>query len=440
MLISISATVLGVVGIVSQQLGYNVALDFVDDGILLIQEHYEQRKAWRLANNENLNKDDGEKQMFELFQTNSNNSTGMWIVTNGSATIQTNSLPLSDNYSKRLDDVESQELVATDPDKTKDNANNDDSTIPSINELEDNQGFKNMSTVDDENSEENSQICESGIGAKLYEVETYEYETEVADNDIHDETNNEEEIEVAIKSDDAPTERNIDSFMAETLNQNVTFACSQCGLDIDTEICTHIDGKEDPESVNKIIKGELFLRTCKKCGKINVVAFPVGYKDKTTGRYIFFLPISSTLKFKDPDVPESSRITRDIADFTEKVRIMQMGMDDKIIEIVKIAALDQVVKDGKLSVDNLVSIGCWVNDDKSLDLDLRCDDKQYILQATYKMYQDVEAEFGEILKQYQEPKVVDSNWAIMFLNSLTIEANQINHTVNDDDWDEIVFE
>jgi hypothetical protein len=126
--------------------------------------------------------------------------------------------------------------------------------------------------------------------------------------------------------------------------------------------------------------------------------------------------------------------------FIEKVRISETGLDDKIVELVKILAYNQVAQLGQVPDDGLERIDCWIKDDLSIDLDLRCNGRHFLLEVPYKMYKDIKRQFSSVLNSYKDPRVVDLNWAIMLLNALTIEEDQPNQEINDDDWDEIVFE
>jgi hypothetical protein len=192
------------------------------------------------------------------------------------------------------------------------------------------------------------------------------------------------------------------------------------------------------EEVDKIIDGTVFIRKCSKCGEEIIINFPVVYINEQSATSIMFLPIGVNCN-KDIDVPDGARITHHMLSFIEKVRIAEMEMDDQIVELVKIIAYHQVAQMGKTPSDGLEGIECWIKDDKSIDLDFRCSNRHFLLEVPYQMYQDVKREFGNKLKSYSDPKIVDLNWAIMFLNSITIEENQSNQKI-DDDWDEIVFE
>lgn len=228
--------------------------------------------------------------------------------------------------------------------------------------------------------------------------------------------------------------------MSGTTEQKITFVCKKCHREIETNIKTHIDNRLDKDDVQSIFEGSFFIRHCDACGENNIVNFPIGYKHSDSGRSILFLPIDSHGKFNNVNTPEGYRVTHDMMSFIEKVRISEMGLDDKIIELVKIVAYNQVSQIGKVPDEALESIGCWVKDDLSIDLDLRCGGRHYLLEVPRQMYLDIETKFANTLKSYKEPKIVDLNWALMFLNAITIENDtQLNQDIDDDDWDEIIF-
>jgi hypothetical protein len=198
----------------------------------------------------------------------------------------------------------------------------------------------------------------------------------------------------------------------------------------------HIDSDRDNDVLDQIYDGSFFIRKCTKCGAENVLNFPVGYENVYAQKSIFFFPIDGNINKNTIHVPNGARVTNDMLSFIEKVKIAEMDMDDKIIELVKIISCNQIVKLGQVPNEGLENIRCCLKSDKSMDLNLNYSGRHFLVEVPYQMYQDVKTQFGSMLSAYKEPSVVDLNWAIMFLNSLVIEESQLNP---DDDWDEIVF-
>ena len=226
--------------------------------------------------------------------------------------------------------------------------------------------------------------------------------------------------------------------MSKNTTNNIPLICHKCGCVINVNFHSHVDDSMS-EEITRIIDGSFFTRKCEKCGESIVLNFPVGYHNIKTNKDVLFLPINTNAQSQSISIPDNARVTHELFAFIEKVRISEMGLDDKIIELVKVVAYNQVSELGKVPGESLESIGCGVKDDKSLELDLRCGGRHYLLEVPYQMYLDVEGKFGEILKRWQEPKVVDMNWSLMFLNAMLIEECETIQDVNYDDWDEIIF-
>lgn len=227
--------------------------------------------------------------------------------------------------------------------------------------------------------------------------------------------------------------------MADNTNLNIAFVCSKCEHTTNTNVKTRVENDKDWAEIEKIYDGSFFVRKCEKCGEKVVVNFPVGYHNMQSGKEIMFLPMNFNAQTEEIETPSSARITHDMLAFIEKVRIAEMDLDDKIVELVKIVAYNQVAELGKVPDEALEGIGCWIKDDKSLDLNLRCGGRHYLLEVPYQMYLDVEEKLRDILSGMQEPKVVDLNWALMVLNALIIEEDEETQSTDNDDWDEIIF-
>jgi hypothetical protein len=228
--------------------------------------------------------------------------------------------------------------------------------------------------------------------------------------------------------------------MSKDVKSDIKLECPACKKQMSMQVRTNVNGAKHAQDVKRILDGTFFLHKCESCGHMSVVAFPVVYQKTNSKKKIFFLPADTKTNADVEKVPDGSRITHDVLDFVEKVCIAEHDMDDKIIEIVKIVAYNQVVQLGKVPNGEVSDISCWINDNKAISLSMFVDNKRYLLDVPYKMYIDIDKKFSKQLQQYSEPKIVDLNWAMMILNADVIEEDaQTAQTVNDDDWDEIVF-
>ncbi len=137
------------------------------------------------------------------------------------------------------------------------------------------------------------------------------------------------------------------------MRDKVNIKCPDCGQNIEVEQWTAVNGDKNPQQKLKILKGTLFSFKCKKCGRDNVVGYPMLYSDPKEN-YMIWLVFDDeevshvTDYFKksknefnengenvDPECRQ--RIVRDSHRLREKIMIFDSGFDDKIIEIAKLA-------------------------------------------------------------------------------------------------------
>ena len=226
--------------------------------------------------------------------------------------------------------------------------------------------------------------------------------------------------------------------MNNTTTNKTSLKCLSCNHDVEMEIKSRIDSEGDKEDVKRILDGSFFIKKCVRCAKDIIVKLPVGYHNAKLNKDILFLPMDSQFKQQSINIPSNARVTYDLITFIEKVRIAEMELDDKIVELVKVVAYNQVAQLGKVPNEALEGIGCWIKDDKFIDLDLRCGGRHYLLEVPHKMYVDIDNKFSDALKDWREPKVVDMNWALTFLNAMLIDECTTSQD-EEDDWDEIIF-
>jgi len=126
-------------------------------------------------------------------------------------------------------------------------------------------------------------------------------------------------------------------------------SCQNCGEAIHFTTWQTLNTSTDPDAKTKLINGSLFSCSCPKCGKTMNIIYPVVYHD-TEHKMIIMLVIDNeaTQDFHGAIENIQSgdakgklknyrfRIVRDINVLREKVIIMNMALDDRFIELVKL--------------------------------------------------------------------------------------------------------
>ncbi len=135
--------------------------------------------------------------------------------------------------------------------------------------------------------------------------------------------------------------------------------CPHCNADIEVPYYDDVNVSTNPELKDAILSGEFFKYTCPACGETTSVAGPFLYHDPDGPAMYYFCPPGfdqSTEKLNEMlqviESMEGDRATRykarlvtSIDKLLEKIYIQEAGLDDRIVELVKLAYLKHYASD-----------------------------------------------------------------------------------------------
>ena len=143
-----------------------------------------------------------------------------------------------------------------------------------------------------------------------------------------------------------------------SMRDKVTVQCPKCTRSIEVQQWSAVNGDKNPEKKKKLLDGTLFTAKCKNCGNTVQVGYPLLYNDPEQNIMIWLVYDDSEVKhvtdyFKSSksatgdnkaDMYCRQRIVRDSFRLREKLMIFDSGLDDKIVEIAKLAFSQSVQK------------------------------------------------------------------------------------------------
>lgn len=201
--------------------------------------------------------------------------------------------------------------------------------------------------------------------------------------------------------------------------------CPQCGKEAEFTVWGSINTMLDPEMKEMVRNDEAFVFTCPDCGSKNLVDYPTLYHQMEDNIMIHYAPgenadkaLESLEHVKQLDdllgkIEIKTRVVSTRNDFKEKLKILDEGLDDRVIEIMKLymgAHLannnpDLEIEEFHFDVDTEgercfsigLSDGRWASTDYAQD-----------------MYDGIMEAYGERIDKDKSP-VVDYNWAIEFI-------------------------
>lgn len=206
---------------------------------------------------------------------------------------------------------------------------------------------------------------------------------------------------------------------------NDTAICPHCGHKQNMVVWAVIHGDTNTKTKQKIIDGTFFNQICKECGKSFSVIYPTLYEDDENHTMIYYaqtsmqesVAIQTILQRREAVSEErdySIRVTSNPDRWREKVNIANCKLDDRIVEIMKIALLEKLNGDGSLGhVDDIL---CWCHKDEE-DFELEIfGDNHCIVGVRKSFYKYLESKCKATLNRVEpNPMIVDMPWALCFL-------------------------
>lgn len=211
------------------------------------------------------------------------------------------------------------------------------------------------------------------------------------------------------------------------MKKGTEFECPNCGAqgtyDKQKRMCVskHADLKE------KILDGSYFEWECTACNKRFFIEDVFLYNDDQHKFMVYFVPgydksvqrIPTLLKTKaEYDTDNSTlRITANFVDFIEKIRILEAGLDDRVIETIKAMYAQSHSQRHNQKIYNMV----FENKDDldNLTFAVFLENDEYTIDIPQKAYQKALTDFTPF---FQEPEervflMVDQSWFVDMLQN-----------------------
>ena len=111
-----------------------------------------------------------------------------------------------------------------------------------------------------------------------------------------------------------------------------TSICSECGTSFESEVYQSINVQDEPELKQRVINGEIFMRRCPSCGKVQLAKYPLLYIDPS--EHLLLCLTDQELSVDGLEGYTARRVTT-VGELIEKIKIFDAGLDDVIIELCK---------------------------------------------------------------------------------------------------------
>lgn len=144
--------------------------------------------------------------------------------------------------------------------------------------------------------------------------------------------------------------------------------CPYCMSEEVVTLWDRLDAREDPDLKQRLLRKELQVLDCQNCGRRFVLGEPLLYLDATVGLLAYVSPSlhdvaeekgAIALRLEDLHLEEVSledyplrRLCSDYSQLLEKIHLADAGLDDRLVEVMKLAARSRLHSDeGRLVRD-----------------------------------------------------------------------------------------
>ena len=148
-----------------------------------------------------------------------------------------------------------------------------------------------------------------------------------------------------------------------SLERTIQLTCPKCSHAFEYTVWDSLNADLDPDTADRMIRGELFQTQCPHCGQALEPNYPLLYNDMSHGimvqytasntkedikKYIEqFESGSAKLKSLGIEIPLQTRIVTERVDLIEKAEIFRAGHDDRIIELMKVFIIGSLGHNGQ---------------------------------------------------------------------------------------------
>ncbi|MBO7702828.1 MAG: CpXC domain-containing protein [Solobacterium sp.] len=202
-------------------------------------------------------------------------------------------------------------------------------------------------------------------------------------------------------------------------SRTITYNCPYCGKAFETDIWDSITADEDSDLRDRCLSGDLFRLSCPRCKREFMIQYPLVYIDRSH-RFVIWLSSDTTggeliRKIVAPLAPQGYVLRRvpTLKEFTEKIQILEDGVDDRLVELAKYDSLIEFLDNKKGTAEEITSIDYQKYENGVLKIVVRTDDKGLSFLIPAEMVKE-EMEAGEGIYDIDNESfpVINADWII----------------------------
>lgn len=158
----------------------------------------------------------------------------------------------------------------------------------------------------------------------------------------------------------------------------IKYICPYCKKEFGTNIYQAVNVQTDPDLRERCMSGDIFHHSCPHCHTDFMIQNPLLYEDP---EHQFVLLVSQNeadlSSFAKPLVEKGYTLRRcsTVKEFTEKIQILEDGVDDIAVELAKYDSFIDFLNSRKGKAEDVTSIDYAYTKEDVMKIDIRMDDK-----------------------------------------------------------------
>ena len=165
-----------------------------------------------------------------------------------------------------------------------------------------------------------------------------------------------------------------------SITAELTHTCPYCKRQYNMTVYHTVDVGRDPELRDACLSGEIFTHSCPHCQKKYIVTNPLLYMDVEHRFVILFSETGHTYGMLNSSVALTQegfilRRCLTLEEFTEKIRILEEGADDVMVELAKYDSFIEYIDNRKGNPEDITGIRYEYTKDDIMKITILADDK-----------------------------------------------------------------
>lgn len=205
------------------------------------------------------------------------------------------------------------------------------------------------------------------------------------------------------------------------------YVCDHCHSTNEFDVTEYVNAQRNPQLKEKLIEGKLFLQRCPKCGSENIVVSSMLYEDDDLHYLVEMVPAGDTKtgkhlerKYLSQDAQDNAgryqkRVVHEPNDLLEKIAVFEEGLDDRVIEIMKLSAAAAILNRQKIDVSGMY----FSPSENGREFDVLVKNEFYgTIPFQQKLYDQIRDSYLPLLNSHEaSASLVDMDWALEVIRS-----------------------